>query len=271
MQRTLPSGGVRGLFGWHTVPDAADTLVMTEGEFDAMAVHQETGRPCVSVPNGASSFTPDLLPALKRFKRIVLWYDEDQAGKEGAERAAHKLGIARCTIVRLNRDLLARARKSPSSAEHGGVEPHAAGAEVPAAPLQQQGKPPKDANDLMLQGYDLQTILDAAEPIRHEQVLSFEDLREDVRLELATGEAKRGVHSRAFPTLNKVFGGLRRGELTVVTGPTGCGKTTFLSQLSMDYCLQGVPTLWGSFEIKNTRLIGTMIKVGRGATAAPGD
>jgi twinkle protein len=50
------------------------------------------------------------------------------------------------------------------------------------------------------------------------------------------------------------------GELTVVTGGTGVGKTTILSQISLDYCAyQGVNTLWGSFEIKNTRLAKTML------------
>ena len=36
-------------------------------------------------------------------------------------------------------------------------------------------------------------------------------------------------------------------------------KTTVLSQLSLDYCAQGVNTLWGSFEIKNFKLAKTML------------
>jgi ABC-type polysaccharide/polyol phosphate transport system ATPase subunit len=36
-----------------------------------------------------------------------------------------------------------------------------------------------------------------------------------------------------------------------IVGPNGSGKTTFLSQLSLDFLSQGVPTLWGSFEIRN--------------------
>ena len=32
-----------------------------------------------------------------------------------------------------------------------------------------------------------------------------------------------------------------------------------LSQLSLDFCRQGVPTLWGSFEISNVRLARTML------------
>eukprot|EP00644_Phytophthora_capsici_P001056 jgi/Phyca11/535923/estExt2_fgenesh1_pg.C_PHYCAscaffold_430078 len=41
-QQLVPKGGSWGLFGWNTVPAAADELVLTEGEFDAMAVHQAT-------------------------------------------------------------------------------------------------------------------------------------------------------------------------------------------------------------------------------------
>ncbi|XP_050301689.1 mitochondrial DNA helicase isoform X2 [Anthonomus grandis grandis] len=54
--------------------------------------------------------------------------------------------------------------------------------------------------------------------------------------------------------------GHRRGELTVLTGPTGCGKTTFISEYSLDLAMQGVNTLWGSFEIRNVRLARTMLQ-----------
>eukprot|EP00957_Ditylum_brightwellii_P207997 15355454-Ditylum_brightwellii.AAC.1 len=54
-QRLDPPGGGWGLFGWHTVPDDATSLVITEGEYDAMAVYQATGKPAVSLPNGCRS------------------------------------------------------------------------------------------------------------------------------------------------------------------------------------------------------------------------
>ena len=50
------------------------------------------------------------------------------------------------------------------------------------------------------------------------------------------------------------------GEFSLVTGATGSGKTTFLSQLSLDFLAQGVPTLWGSFEVKNEVLAETMVR-----------
>jgi twinkle protein len=39
-QRLTPAGGQWGFFGWHTVPADAKEIVITEGEFDAMAVYQ---------------------------------------------------------------------------------------------------------------------------------------------------------------------------------------------------------------------------------------
>lgn len=48
-------------------------------------------------------------------------------------------------------------------------------------------------------------------------------------------------------------------EITIVSGPTGCGKTTFLSQMSIDLAKKGIPVLWGSFEIRNEVLITNML------------
>ena len=74
----LHTGGDWGLFGLHTVSDDAAELVITEGEYDAMAVYQATGRAAVSLPNGAASLPPAVLPLLERFKRIFLWCDGDE-------------------------------------------------------------------------------------------------------------------------------------------------------------------------------------------------
>lgn len=45
-----------------------------------------------------------------------------------------------------------------------------------------------------------------------------------------------------------------------MTGPTGSGKTTFLGQVSLDLAEQGTNLLWGSFEIKNTRLMHKLLQ-----------
>lgn len=42
---------------------------------------------------------------------------------------------------------------------------------------------------------------------------------------MSTPHQSVGMQSTTFPTLNKLLGGHRRGELTILTGSTGIGKT----------------------------------------------
>lgn len=48
------------------------------------------------------------------------------------------------------------------------------------------------------------------------------------------------VQWQRFPKLTQTLKGHRPGELTVFTGGTGAGKTTLISELSLDLCQQGV-------------------------------
>ncbi|OQR85631.1 twinkle protein [Achlya hypogyna] len=219
-QRLVPKGGSWGLFGWNTVPASATSIVVTEGEFDAMAVYQATGLPAVSLPNGCRSLPPAVLPLLERFETIYLWMDSDVHGQDSLDKFVQKLGVPRTYIVR-------------SQA--------------------------KDANDALLSEMNLQAAIDKAERKPHAQIATFDELRRDVLEELLNPLRASGVQSRTLPALNTYMKGFRNGEVTVLTGPTGCGKTTLLSQLSIDWCAQGVSTLWGSFEIKNTRLVHKML------------
>ena len=75
--------GAARLWGLERLAKAAPgiTVVITEGEFDAMLVEQETGMLTVSGTNGAKSFKADWVKHFHGF-HVVLLYDSDQAGKE---------------------------------------------------------------------------------------------------------------------------------------------------------------------------------------------
>ncbi|XP_023676102.2 twinkle mtDNA helicase [Paramormyrops kingsleyae] len=211
------------LFGLPLVGRKDAEVVLTGSEVDALAVNQATGLPCLALPRGVSSLPPVLLPYLEQFKRITLWLGGDMRAWEASKHFSRKLGLRRCWLVR---------------------------------PGEQQPRPA----DALTTGRNLGHILLSAIPALHKSIVSFRQLRDDVYGELANVEQVSGVKWARFPELNKILKGHRKGELTVFTGPTGSGKTTFISECALDLCMQGVSTLWGSFEINNVRLAKIMLK-----------
>ncbi|CAG9770607.1 unnamed protein product [Ceutorhynchus assimilis] len=107
---------------------------------------------------------------------------------------------------------------------------------------------------------DFKSIIGNAQNMWHKSITTFGSLRDEVFSDIQNIDKVQGVKWKRFPTLNKILMGHRRGELTILTGPTGCGKTTFVSEYSLDLAAQGVNTLWGSFEIRNARLARTMLQ-----------
>lgn len=90
--------------------------------------------------------------------------------------------------------------------------------------------------------------------------VSFVELEPVVRKEIERASKERRMLLQTLPRFARLLNGLRPNELTIFTGPTGCGKTTVLSQMSLDYATQGVRVLWGSFEIRNARLAQVMLQ-----------
>jgi len=160
LQRMSPKGGRWGFFGWHLIKPEHTEIIITEGEYDAMAVAQSLTDlstsspyaqykkiPAISLPNGCNSLPPDLLPLLEHFEKIYLWMDNDKSGIEGCEKFARKLGIKRCYVVR---------------------------------PDATSTNPPKDANDalrLEMQGHNninsIPYLLSKASLLSHGKILTF--------------------------------------------------------------------------------------------------
>lgn len=67
------------------------------------------------------------------------------------------------------------------------------------------------------------------------------------------------THLKLFPNLDKMMGGLRANEFTIVCGATGTGKTTLCANISRDLLLQGVPHFIASVETGYTDYIKRII------------
>lgn len=77
---------------------------------------------------------------------------------------------------------------------------------------------------------------------------------EEIKAEIALKPKIPTVYS-GFPEIDKTVGGFRKGELVIVSGPTGMGKTTFCQSLTYQFAEQGISPLWFSFEVVADDLI----------------
>ena len=80
------------LFGQHLFPSTGKRIVITEGELDAASCYEAMENwPMVSLPHGAAGAKKDLqkqIPLLQGYEEIVLFFDNDEAGKRATEQVA---------------------------------------------------------------------------------------------------------------------------------------------------------------------------------------
>ena len=93
------------LFGQHLFPTNGKRIVITEGELDAASCYEAMPNwPMVSLPHGAASAKKDIqkqIPLLQGYEEIVLFFDNDNAGRDAVEKAASILPTGKVKIARL--------------------------------------------------------------------------------------------------------------------------------------------------------------------------
>ena len=93
------------LFGQHLFPATGKRVVITEGELDAASCSEAMpGWPMVSLPSGAAAARKSIQRALQwlqGYEEIVLFFDNDEAGRKASEDAAGVLPPGKTKIARL--------------------------------------------------------------------------------------------------------------------------------------------------------------------------
>jgi twinkle protein len=93
------------LFGQHLFPATGKRVVITEGELDAASCSEAMpGWPMVSLPSGAAAARKSIQRALQwlqGYEEIVLFFDNDEAGRKASEEAAGVLPPGKTKIARL--------------------------------------------------------------------------------------------------------------------------------------------------------------------------
>lgn len=182
------------LFGWHLIDPKLRSVCITEGEIDAMTLHQ-VGIPALSVNQGAGNhqWIDSDWERLLRFSDIVLCYDDDDAGRKGAREVANRLGLDRCRLAKF---------------------------------------PTKDANEFLLAGASAEDFafhVKDARPIDPDELVSASIFVEEVIADLYPAEDVP-VDPALFIGMDHDWFRFRPGEVSVWTGYNGHGKTQFVGQ-----------------------------------------
>lgn len=218
------------LFNGEAIRDY-ESVVLVEGEFDAMSLWQERVSNCASTSTGAKKTIPDeWLENLQHAEDIVLWYDDDEQGHTASEALIQQLGSYRCRIARIPEDLSTIGIDSEKLAAFG--------------------KLPTDANDLLRLGVThdgFKKIIDDAEYFDNGNIVESSHFADALRKIIEGEDSHMGI-PYSYGVIMELLKGIRP-ELTVITGHTGHGKSTWALDFLLALLKQtGAPILLTSYE-----------------------
>lgn len=202
------------LFGARSLTnDLSAPVIVVEGELDVLALWAYGRRgSVVSGTAGAGAFRDEWLDVLEPYESFVLAYDVEESGvgEEGAESLAEKLGRWRC----------ARAKM-----------------------------PRKDASECWLHERpesEIEQAIDRARPYVGMEVRRSGHWAAKVEQNIAHPERIYGLPTGS-QTLDLMIAGWPSG-VTVLTGGTKVGKSTFMIWAMRELALRGIPVLLTGFE-----------------------
>ena len=180
------------LFGMKQCKDFS-RLVITEGQLDSLSCAEAGINNAVSVPTGANGFTwvSNCADFVKRFDEIVVFGDYEKG----------KITLVDGIRKHFNTKLIKVVRPEDYLGE-------------------------KDANDI-LQKYGAEAVRKCVENAEVPIISNVKDLSTVSRIDFNSLDRI----PTGFPTLDRCIGGLILGQLIVLSGKRGEGKSTFLSQL----------------------------------------
>lgn len=211
------------LWGWWLVSSDTRSIIIAEGEIDAMSLRQlEPGIPVLSLPSGVSNldWIENDFDALIRFDRIYICTDNDALNKDGkrpgedcAKEIAKRLGLSRCYRIPL-----------PGTF--------------------------KDANEVLTKGepedLEISQWIAAAYCFDPPTLQGVASLRRSAHLKLAKIKEQGEESTFLFPDTKFNF---QRGASTLLVGYKGHGKSEFLYQSHIHEMAGGRKVCFASLEI----------------------
>ena len=204
---------------WHMNKiNITEPLVITEGEFDSMAVYESGYTNVVSVLNGAGSqaWIAHNMEWLDQFQSIIICSDNDKAGQHMRDESISRLGSWRCKVVDI-----------PLEGEYKGKK-----------------YPCKDANNV-LNFYGKEYLYHLIISAKDTPVISVQDFSTIVELPL---DQMRGIET-GFSAVDEYIDKLFFGTVTLLTGRPGAGKSSFIDSVVANSIDAGYPAWLYSKEL----------------------
>lgn len=199
-------------------------ILVCEGEDDCHALVQMGFENVVSVPYGAGNYSPAMDKVLESFDLIFLLFDNDPPGQAGARKFAEKTDLFKCRNVIL---------------------------------------PFKDARECLLHGLNMADIskdMGGAEQFKHEEIVKANDLKKEF-MDYINSEEKLTGKAIKITGFNRIVGGIRLSEMSILTGHTGSGKSTFAYNMVRWVEQVGFKCMIMSFENRLVSVISKLIEV----------
>lgn len=197
--------------------DLTEEIIITEGEIDAMSMWQYGFMNVVSMPNGANSVN-GWVEDIATAPKFVICTDNDIPGAEASEELGKKLGLSKCV------------RMFP---------------------------PFKDINECLQLGMtkqDIEQRYNGAEPMFNAPVTDITAYKEGAIAVIKNPVKYKGV-STGWSSFDSLIGGIRDAEVTVSSGMTGDGKTTFGISLISNLIKKNVKCLIISPEMQEQDIL----------------
>jgi twinkle protein len=227
-------GGKPCLFGWQAIPNRSRSALICEGELDALAWHAY-GFPALSPTNGAEvlDWIDREYDELARFDVLHLSWDMDAAGQQALPRIIERLGVNRCRVVQL---------------------------------------PCKDANQCLMDGVAREKMEQAvreAKSMDPSELVSASGYAEDVIAEFYNPHKPTGV---LFPwDKGSDQFAFRRGEVSLLAGVNGHGKSQIAGHLLLGALTQGERACVASLEFRPVRWLARLARQATGLASPSED
>lgn len=220
------------LFGWQAVPATARSVLIVEGELDAVAAHT-LGQPALSVPFGGGTGDKQAkwiaaeYDRLAPFDRIYLALDTDGPGRDATAEIVKRLGRERCFVLDL---------------------PH------------------KDINACLLAGMapaELAALVKEAKTVDPEALRNASDYTAEVVKEFSAASVDYGICMPWDKLTGKLV--IRMSEVVVLAGINGHGKSEVAGHITVNARRCGWRICVASMEFRPAKWLKRMVRqaVGR--------